>query len=255
MSATEQEIRLSLGTVRYRVRRSSRARKLSLRFHPADGFEVVLPQRTPLREVEPFLRSMEGWIAQVLAKQRRTLPAAPIPLGLNDGAVVPFLDTRPTLRIEGVAGDGRSTIQLDNHGGVLQARIALDNPVAIEELVESWYRYAARTLLPEHVDCYAAELGVQRGRIAIKDTRSRWGSCSSKGNLNFSWRLLLAPEAVMRYVVAHEVAHLMELNHSPRFWATVARLDPHYAQHRAWLQRHGQWLAAWPYGLVHVRTE
>ena len=96
---------------------------------------------------------------------------------------------------------------------------------------------------------HAARLGRRFGRVTLRDTRGRWGSCSAAGDLMFSWRLILAPDAVLDYVAAHEVAHLAEMNHSPRFWATLAGLTPEYAAPRDWLRRNGAGLMAYDFGL------
>lgn len=238
------ETALSFGAVQYTVRRSARAKRMSLRYHERQGFEVILPQRMPLREAEPFVRSMEAWILRVISTRRRPV-ASPIPAGLHDDALLPLLGSTVRLRVDWSA-DGASTIQLDDQTRTLHAKISPQTPASIEDLVEAWYRYAAKALLPERVERYAALLGVRYGRITVKDTRSRWGSCSSKGNLNFSWRLLLAPVDVLDYVVAHEVAHLVELSHAPRFWETLARIFPDYKAQKQWLRWHGAALARWP---------
>jgi predicted metal-dependent hydrolase len=221
---------------------------MSLRYYDDRGFEVVLPARVPMREVEPFVRGMEPWILRIISTRRRPM-SSPVPFGLFDGAQVPYLGTTLTLRLEWAPGD-RSTIQLDDATRTLHARLVHDAPMPLEDLVEVWYRYAAKTILPERVQRYTTTLGVRYGRIAIKDARTRWGSCSTKGNLNFSWRLLLAPDEVLDYVVAHEVAHLVELNHSPRYWATLARLYPDFKAPQAWLKRHGPALMRWPGNLT-----
>jgi hypothetical protein len=88
----------------------------------------------------------------------------------------------------------------------------------------------------------AAQLDRKVARITVRDTTTRWGSCSATGNLAFSWRLIMAPEAVLHYVVAHEVAHLVEMNHGPRFWKLVERLVPHVGRQRAWLNCNRAWL-------------
>lgn len=97
----------------------------------------------------------------------------------------------------------------------------------------------AKLLIPERVRYYAAKLGITYGRVAIRAQRSRWGSCSSKGNLNFNCLLMLCPSEVLDYVVIHELCHRKEMNHSPRFWAEVERLDPDYQAHRNWLKTEG----------------
>jgi predicted metal-dependent hydrolase len=108
--------------------------------------------------------------------------------------------------------------------------------------VQAYLRAQARDRLAQACNHYATLLGRPYRRLTLRDTRSRWGSCSTQGDLMFSWRLIMAPPAVLDYVAAHEVAHLAEMNHSPAFWAVVARLCPDYAAHRHWLRDHGDTL-------------
>ena len=103
----------------------------------------------------------------------------------------------------------------------------------------------ARERLTSAVAAYAETLGRPFGRITLRDPRSRWGSCSSKGDLMFSWRLIMAPPEVLDYVAAHEVAHLAEMNHSDRFWAVCRRLCPETDKHRRWSKQNGAELLAW----------
>ncbi len=112
----------------------------------------------------------------------------------------------------------------------------------------AFLREAARQRCLAATEVHAARLGQPFGRITLRDTRGRWGSCTAAGDLMFSWRLILAPDAVLDYVAAHEVAHLAEMNHSPRFWAAVARLCPDYAAQRDWLRQHGASLMAYDFG-------
>jgi predicted metal-dependent hydrolase len=156
---------------------------------------------------------------------------------------VPYLDE--TLRIA-VRSGARDMLQRD--GNALLITLQPSSRATLADALEAWYRAEARRVLTERSTIYAAALGLRFGRVTIKDTRSRWGSCSSKGNLNYSWRLMLAPRAVMDYVAAHEVAHLREPNHSARFWALVEAICPDYRAQRAWLREHGRELAAWPGG-------
>jgi predicted metal-dependent hydrolase len=120
-------------------------------------------------------------------------------------------------------------------------RLFLDSmsPDAVRMAIERWYRRQAHHVFAERAEHWNARFGYNYGRIAIRDQKSRWGSCSRQGNLNFNWRLLLAPLAVLDYIVIHELAHLKEGNHSPRFWALVAGQCPDYRDQRAWLRQHG----------------
>jgi predicted metal-dependent hydrolase len=233
----EDVITLGGREVRYQIRRSARARRMSLRVVPGIGLEVVLPRGFTLREASTMVRRHQGWVLRAL--DRLTLESARR-VELVDGAALPFIGGELTLRVV----DGATRNSARRQGDILT--VSLANGTAPSVAVEGWYRSQAKKLTAERAAIHAAALSVEFGRIAIKDTRSRWGSCSSKGNLNFSWRLLLGPEAVLDYVVAHEVAHLKELNHSPAFWAHVATLCPEFKSHRAWLRKHGRDLAHWP---------
>jgi len=223
--------------VRYSIRRSARARRMSLRVLPVVGLEVVLPRGFSLREASTLVRRNQGWVLRALDRMKA---ADAVRVDLVDGAEVPFLGESLTLRV--VTGASRTSTR--RAGDTLTTSLAAG--VVPAEAIERWYRAQAKTHATDLAAVHAATLGVEFGRITIKDTRSRWGSCSSKGNLNFSWRLMLAPVAILDYVVAHEVAHLKELNHSPAFWAHVATLCPDFKTHRAWLRKHGRELAAWP---------
>ncbi len=112
------------------------------------------------------------------------------------------------------------------------------DPLHLPRRVRDHLARLARDELARRARPLADRIGCQIARVNVRDTKSRWGSCSANGNLSFSWRLILAPEAVVDYVVAHEVAHLVEMNHGPRFWRLVDRLAPGNARQRAWLNRH-----------------
>lgn len=108
-----------------------------------------------------------------------------------------------------------------------------------ERRLEAPYRHAAKEYITKRADYFADQLGVTYNTITIRDQKTRWGSCSSKGNLSFNWRLILAPPKVLDYVVVHELCHRREMNHSPRFWALVESVMPDYKQHRKWLKDNG----------------
>lgn len=212
------------------IRRSGRARRLRLRMLPETGLEVVLPLGASHADALAFVRREADWVLRELARVPRQAPL----LVLADGATTPYLGASLPIRL--IAGRSPALTE-----GVLTVPT-----VGGFAAVERWYRAEARRLCAERAAIHAASLGVAFGRLAIKDTRSRWGSCSSKRNLNFSWRLVMAPAEVLDYVVAHEVAHLREMNHSARFWALVESLCPRYRDHRRWLRANGPALAAWP---------
>ena len=204
------------------LRQSARARRLSLRVSRLDGrVTLTLPKRTPTREAVAFLQSKESWLRKHLQDVR---PMAPIALGQT----VPFRGVRVPI-ITGA--NKRATIQTD--------AIAVTAGKPAGPQVRALFRTHAREALAAASDRYAAQLGRDYTRLTLRDTRSRWGSCTSDGALMYSWRLIMAPPAVLDYVAAHEVAHLVEMNHQPAFWRVVAGLCPDYATHRQWLRDHG----------------
>lgn len=207
------------------LRRSARAKRLSLRVSRLDGrVTLTLPRHAPEREAIAFLRAKEPWLRGHLHDIRPAMVA-------EVGQTVPFrgVDTPVVL-----SDAKRARIT----AGQIEVTDAARAPTQIKALM----RHAARDALAQASDTYARQLGKTYARLSIRDTRSRWGSCSSTGTLMYSWRLIMAPPAVLDYVAAHEVAHLVEMNHQPAFWSVVARLCPDYEQHRQWLRSEGDQL-------------
>ncbi|RKS43505.1 hypothetical protein BDE18_2302 [Paracoccus pantotrophus] len=216
------------GDIPVTLRRSARARRMTLRVVRAGG-EVVLtlPSRASLSDGRAFAESRTEWLRQTRAGMR--------PLcAVEHGALLP-VEGRPR-RI--VPHDGRRVELSDALLLVPQRR-----PAGL--LVEVWLKQLAQARLIAACDRHAAALGRGFRALALRDTRSRWGSCTHDGRLMFSWRLAMAPPEVLDYVAAHEVAHLLHMDHSPAFWAATGRLMPDYARHRDWLRRHGHELLAW----------
>lgn len=204
------------------LRRSTRARRLSLRVSAVDGRAVLtLPPRLPRALALDFLDDRADWLRAAVARFPQTI-------GLQHGRALP---------VEGIP----HVIQEAPVRGVQQEQGALLVPQGkpVGPRVAAWLKLAARVRLDAAVSRYATALGRPAGAIRLRDPRGRWGSCSARGDLMFSWRLIMAPPVVLDYVAAHEVAHLAQMNHSPAFWAEVARLMPDYAQHRQWLRDHG----------------
>ncbi len=215
-------IRIGEPAIEVRLRRNARARRMVLRVAQAGrGPTLTLPPGVPLAKVRAFLSDHEGWLRRHIAE-----PAA---RAVADGASLPFGDGALTLR-------ARRGLRVERIGDEL---LVPGLPAQFAPRVAAWLREEARRACAERVAVHAAALGVRPGRISLRDPRSRWGSCTSSGDLMFSWRLGMAPSAVLDYVVAHEVAHLAQMNHSPKFWAVVARLVPEYQPHRDWLRRNG----------------
>lgn len=205
------------------LRRSARARRISLRISQLDGrVTLSMPARLPQAEALAFARTKENWIRKHLAARGADVLVAigaQIPVGGRMVEVVAGTERRVVLGTDTVAVPGPA----ERTGKRLGA----------------YLKEVARDRLAGASDDYAARLGKTYNRITLRDTRSRWGSCTSDGGLMYSWRLIMAPPEVLDYVAAHEVAHLAQMNHSPAFWAEVERIYGPYKAPRKWLRQHG----------------
>ena len=213
------------------LRRSKRARRMSLRILRLKGIVTLsLPVSCQIREAEKFVFEKESWIRAHLADLPQSAEAA-------FGGMVLFQGELLTI----CRWQGR---QVRKTGAKLLVP-GTDGMVAAR--VKAFLKLQARQRLAEATDRYSAALGKSYGKLTLRDTTSRWGSCSTKGNINYSWRLIMAPAEVLNYVAAHEVAHLVQMNHSPQFWAVVENLYPAYATYRAWLKDHGEELHSYQF--------
>lgn len=208
------------------LRRSARARRLSLRVSRLDGrVTLTLPEGVPEKEGLAFLYEKANWVSAQLAGRAET-----VRIGI--GAEVLF-EGRP-MRV--VQGNGRQ-VRLTS----TEIMVPGDHDRAAAR-VQGFMKERARARLVAASDRYAARLGREYSRLTLRDTRSRWGSCSSRGALMFSWRLIMAPACVLEYVAGHEVAHLAQMNHSPRFWQVVEDIHGPHEAPRRWLRENGETL-------------
>lgn len=216
---------LPSGPARIEWRRSPRARRISLRIDPHLGSVVVtLPVRASRAAGLALLRAHAGWVAERLA-------ALPALVRLADGGRVPFHGTPTPIRH---IPQARGGAWLED-GEIRVSGL----PEHLPRRVRDFLRAEAQHGFTDLAHRKAALAGLRPARVAIKDTRSRWGSCSPEGVLMFSWRLVMAPPWVQDYVAAHEVAHLRHMNHGPRFWALVSDLTPHTDTAVEWLRTDG----------------
>lgn len=212
------------------LRRHAGARRMTLRVSRRDGrVTLTLPRRMPESQVQAFLHEQGDWLA-------RTLAGLAPPCLARFGAVLPVEGRGLVLTPAAVRAP-------QVQGGALMLPAARPPGVA----AAAYLRALAQARLTVASDLHARALGRRFTAIVLRDTRSRWGSCTDRGRLMYSWRLAMAPPEVLDYVAAHEVAHLAHMDHSPDFWAAVARLCPDYAARRAWLREHGSALHAWQF--------
>jgi predicted metal-dependent hydrolase len=213
-----------------RMRRHRQARRYTLRIDAASR-EVVLtmPPRGSVREAKDFAQKHGGWIA---ARLKRLPEATPFAHGVE----VPLRGVPH--RIVHRRGE-RGTVWTETDDGGTRLLCVAGEAAHLNRRVGDFLKREAQRDLETASRGYADKLGVPIKRIAVRDQSSRWGSCSNTGVLSFSWRLILAPSYVLDYLAAHEVSHLVELNHSPRFWRLVKRLYPNFERAKVWLDVHG----------------
>jgi predicted metal-dependent hydrolase len=210
----------------YTIRRSPRARRVRVSVENDGSVEVVLPRRASERAAAEAVRELGGWIE----RRRRALARAAAEVARPPGTV-PFLG----VPLELVAEPGRTRVH--RRGDALL--VPAGDP---REALERWYRRVARPEFAARLDAACARAGTPYDGLTIRGQRTRWASCSSTGAMSFNWRLLLAPEPVVDYVVEHEVCHLAVLDHSPRFWALLESRVPDWRAHARWLRRYGSTL-------------
>lgn len=207
--------------VEVHLKRSARARRISLRVSSVDGrVTLTVPPHVPERVARAFAEEKALWIGNAVQKCH---VAVPVVLGSD------VLVEGKMRRV--VLGKGRAARLTSD---TIEAPPGREGPAT-----EAMIKHLARDRLAGAVDRFAALLGKDTGRLTLRDPRSRWGSCTTEGNLMFSWRLVLAPSEVLDYVAAHEVAHLKHMDHSSAFWQTVEALYPNYNAQRGWLRQEG----------------
>ena len=235
------------------VKKMPRARRMTLRVSPTKRDIILsIPKGIGEKRASAFIDQHVDWINQQIS-------ALPQPVPFEHGRLVPLQGEWHQLSFPGPRTSkhkGQDVVSQQMFCCEGDEEMVEDEkdrqPVALLQVLGAvehaprrltdWLKKRARLKLAERVDFHAQRLGLSYKRLGVRDQTSRWGSCSSNKTLSFSWRLILAPEQVLDYVAAHEVAHLREMNHSPRFWALVEKTMPDYRQARLWLRENGQTL-------------
>src|SRR5829696_2887231 len=212
-----------MAVAEYRIRRSQRARRVRVTVDPDGTVTVTLPRRAPERAAKEAVQELAPWIA----RRRRVFARAAADLARPAGTL-PYLGETLTLRPQ------PARERVHRRGDVLL--VPEGDPRAA---LERFYRRAARAEIAPRLDAATARAGSRYAGLTIRGQRTRWASCSSNATMSFNWRLLLAPAAILDYVVEHEVCHLEVMDHSPRFWALLESRVPDWRAHAAWLRRYG----------------
>lgn len=228
-----QDIQIHGMSIPVDVRRSDKARRLSMRMDTDLVLRVTVPRRCSERRVSEFLEDQRRWVfkayTQLHRKKRKSFS-----LSFGHGDSIPFLGEWYTLEV--LPGSSGSVEVLDD---VIRVWASQGNSKLVRSKLLRFYRAKAREVISESVAYYARLLGLQYANITIRDQKTRWGSCSSNGNLNFSYRLVMTPIKILEYVVVHELCHLVHMNHSKKFWGLVSTVIPDYKERRNWLKDTG----------------
>jgi len=210
----------------YTVARSARARRVRVSVDGDGQVKVTLPKRAPARAAAEAVRELAPWIE----RRRRALSRAAEEVSRTAGTV-PYLGRELRIRPQ----PGRTRVH--RRGDDLLVPTGDARPA-----IERWYRRQARQAIAPRLDAAVARAGTRYTGLTIRGQKTRWASCSTTVGMSFNWRLLLAPEAVLDYVVEHEVCHLEVMDHSPRFWALLESRVPDWREHSRWLRRYGSTL-------------
>jgi predicted metal-dependent hydrolase len=226
--------RLPLEDLTARLSVNPRARRLSIRIDARAGEAVLIaPSERKLAEVVAFARTKTSWMRERLAERPQGTPIAP-------GAVIDLFG-QPT-RLVAVGGAGAARLTEDADGPLIASG---GEGEAYARRVENLFKRVARDTLQTRTDVHLRTLGQRPVKMSIADPKSRWGSCSPHNrSIRYSWRVIMAPPAVIDYLAAHEVAHLVHADHSPAYWSVVQRLIGDHRPHRKWLRENGPALHA-----------
>ena len=230
---TTQELCITGVQAPIEVRRHPKARRMTLRVSRTRRAVIVtLPPQCDIAQAGTFLNSNIEWVQKHLG----TLPQ---PVAFRGGAVIPLKGEPHVIVLAAKKERGTGIVTIEQVPGEISRLIVAGDQETGPRRLHRWLVDQARTALDERTIWHARRLGLHPRRITVRDQSTRWGSCSSTGALSFSWRLILAPSFVLDYVAAHEVAHLQQMNHGPRFWALVRKAIPDYRDAKQWLDVYG----------------
>lgn len=221
--------------ISYTIRYSKRTSKLRLSISTDAGLEIIIPEGLRIGSVEPYIKSQEKWILDKLSRYSRPdqdWRQNCFPKGQH----TLFLGREYDL-IKIIRKGAQPEVRLDNNNMFIT--MPDGSTETLTRILENWYRQNAREIFTERVKVINREMNLDYNRIFIRNQKTRWGSCSGLKNLSFNWRLVMAPIQIIDYLVAHELSHILEMNHSKKFWQIVETVCPDYRIHRKWLKENG----------------
>ncbi len=227
----------------YRLRRSAKA-KVARIVVSADKIEVVAPHKMSQRQIDQFVAAKQAWATATQAKIRHKIDAiSPFsPSNYRHGALVPYQGRHYPLELKPTTTTRKSLKIAFNNAFIVSIPDSIqgdDQHESIKFALSNWMKKAIKTQINQYIEQHAQRAQLIPSAVRVKTQKTRWGSCSNKNAININWLLLLAPPAILEYVVVHELCHIRQKNHSAAFWQLVAEHLPDYQQHRLWLKQHG----------------
>lgn len=223
----------------YQLRRSKCRRSVQVKIVPPGNLEVLAPEGLPHAEIEKILRHRSSWIATHMTRMA-TQAANPVNSALIEGAALLYLGLPRKLVLE-ESPTTRAKVTVDDH--ILTVHLpkvqSINHSAVLEETLRKWYIRVATKLLADKTAYWAQQLGVRPQRITIREQKTRWGSASQLGNVNYNWRIIMAPTEIIDYLVVHELCHIKVPNHSAAFWQLVGQSISDYKGCRLWLRQNG----------------
>ncbi|PJF44759.1 MAG: hypothetical protein CUN55_02270 [Phototrophicales bacterium] len=226
--------------IHYTVRIHPRAKHIRIKVNPIDGVIITMPVDTK-REASDVLREHAAWVLKQLDRWAGKVTYRKY----VSGETLPFLGVAHTLQIIQKANERISTVKRQDETLIIRLANTIKEETQREHIrktLERWYRKQARSYLTQRTEFWANEIGVTYQRIRIKGQRTRWGSCSARGGINYNWRIMMAPPQAVDYLIVHELCHLIVMNHSPVFWGIVSVYCPAYLHWRHWLKENAFYL-------------
>ena len=219
--------------ISYTLKRSSRAKLIWLGIKRQSGLTVTIPHNYPVRDLPGYLNSNSRWILGNIAKYCHEIDASPAAVSPKHsihylGNILKVTQNR--------TNNGLYQVKLEGNNLVVSLNSSRDTFSSLE--LEQWLKIQATRVINLKVEGFSRRMHLLYNRVTIRNQKSRWGSCSRLRNLNFNWRLIMAPEPVLDYVIIHEICHLKEMSHSKSFWDLVTRYCPQWREHRSWLDKH-----------------
>lgn len=214
----------------YSIQRQTR-KTLQLQLLPNYTLLLKAPKTLPLTDILTFIQQKADWIT----KKNALLNDAPNTLLFNDKTTLPLLGGNYPLNIAETFR--RPSIRFT--GNAIDVNLYVPAASQLPMIIKNWYQQQALSILTQKTRHWSNKIGTTVNKLTIKDQKTRWGSCSSLGNINYNWRIIMAPESIVDYLVIHEVSHRLFLNHSTDFWNLVKRHSPNYIEHKLWLKEHG----------------